>query len=176
MEPNENKKEGKVELLDYLKKKIEDMPETQRTKIFGGIFTRIISVLAARLIKYEGYSITNTILKRELNEIGKRDAKVLAEIFGIKGKGPENSSQILKIAALILGFKLDVEKGETVVRECPFAMLAKEMKEPMLCNICSDYCQGITNEIIGDNAKIEGTHNIEMEKPECYFRMKMRTE
>lgn len=166
------KKPEKAELLDYLKKKIEEMSEHQRTKIFGGIFTRIISTLATRLIKHEGYSVTNTILKRELNEIGKRDAKVLSEIFGIKGKGSENSSQILKLAAMILGFKLDVKEGETVVKECPFAVLAKEMKEPMLCNICTDYCQGITNEIVGEDVKIEGTHHYEKESPECYFKLK----
>lgn len=166
----------KTKLLEYLKKKIEEMPDFERTKIFGGIFTRIISTLAKRLIKHEGYAATNTILKRELNEIGRKDAKLISGIFGIKDRGPENSSQILKIAALILGFRLDVKDGETIVKECPFAVLAKEMKEPMLCSICSDYCQGITNEIVGENAQIEGRHDIEKEKPECYFKLKMRNE
>jgi predicted ArsR family transcriptional regulator len=162
----------KLEILHELQKKIEEMPKVERTKILGGMFTRIISVLTRRLIKLEGYSVTSTILERELRELGQRDAQLISNIFGIKSKDPENTSKVLKIAALILGYNLDVEGKETVVRECPFAILAKEMNEPQLCNICSNYCQGIVDEMLGKNFIIEGFHDIQSESPKCYYVLK----
>ena len=164
--------DDKSEVLEGLRKKIEGLPKTERTKILGGIFTRIISTLTQRLIKYEGYAVTDTILKRELAEIGKHDAHLISDILGIKTKTPEDSSKVLKVAALILGFDLDVEGNETIVRECPFAVLAKENNEPRLCSLCQDYCQGVIDGVLGRGQVLDGVHDFKSTPAKCFYKLK----
>jgi hypothetical protein len=160
----------KKELLAKLEKEVREIPEIDRNKFFGRVFTSIISTLSKRLIKYEGYSVTNTILQREITEIGRRDARDIIRIFGLKEKTPYNVSQALKIAALLLGYRLEVEDNETVVKECPFAMMAKEHKEPLITQICTWYCNGIAQEILGGEYVWEGVHDISKEVPICFFK------
>lgn len=164
--------EDRSKILEELKKKLEEMPKPERTKILGGIFTRIISTLTKRLIQHEGYAVTDTILKRELEEIGKHDAQLISNIFGLKTESPEDTSRALKVAALILGYDLKVEGDETVVNDCPFAVLAKENNEPRLCNICQDYCQGVVDGMLGKGQIIEGTHDFKSTPTKCYYKMK----
>lgn len=162
--------ERKLEELKRLEEKVKKLSEKERTKFFGKFFVGVISALMKRLIRYEGYSVTKSILKREVTEIGKRDAKNIMKIFGIKEKNPENVSRSLKLAALVLGFKLEVIGDETYVKECPFAVMAKETNEPLLTEICDWYCNGMVREIVGEEYFWEGFHNINKEVPECYYK------
>lgn len=160
----------KIEELKLLEEKVKKVSESERTRFFGKFFVSIISALMKRLIKYEGYSITKTIIKREITEIGKRDAKNIMKIFGIKEKSPENVSRALKLAALVLGFKLEVVGDETYIKECPFAVMAKETNEPLLTEICDWYCNGMVQEIVGENYYWKGFHDINKKIPECYYK------
>jgi hypothetical protein len=157
-------------LLKELEKRIEKIPDREKYKFLSKFFVGIISNLAKRLIKYEGYPATRTIIQREITEIGRRDAIEIMKKFKIKKKSPENVSKILKIAALLLGYKLEVIDGETYVKECPFAVLAKETGEPLITQICSWYCNGIAEEVLGKEFEWKGFHDIEKEIPECFFK------
>ncbi|MEM5801931.1 MAG: hypothetical protein QXQ18_00900 [Candidatus Aenigmatarchaeota archaeon] len=160
----------KLELLRQLQQEIKKLPEKDRNRFFGKFFVSIISALTKRLIKYEGYSATHTILQREINAIGRRDAKEIVKVFGINDKTPESVSKVLKIAALLLGYELDVENGETIVKECPFAVMARETKEPRIAEICSWYCNGIAEEILGPSYLWKGYHDYQKDIPKCYFK------
>ncbi len=160
----------KKEILEKLSEEVKEIPERDKSKFFGRFFVSIISALSQRLIRYEGYSVTRKILEREITEVGKRDAKDIMKIFSLQERTPDNVSKSLKIAALILGFKLEVLDGETVVKECPFAMMAKSVNEPLIAEICSWYCSGIATEILGEDYKWLGTHDITKDVPICFFK------
>lgn len=160
----------KVKLLKELERRVKELPEKERNKFFGRLFTSIISALSKRLIMYEGYSVTKKIIEREVFEIGRRDARELIKKFNIRKKNAKNVSILLKIAALLLGYELEVRGNETYVKGCPFAIMAKELNEPLITEICSWYVNGIVKEIIGDKYQWVGYHNINKDIPECFFK------
>jgi predicted ArsR family transcriptional regulator len=166
-----NKEKILKEIKDEIHAKMED---EERNKILTGIYGRIISTLAKRLIQFEGYSVVNTLIKREMREIGRHDAAVIAEAFGLK-KTPEDMSKALKISATLIGYNLDIEAGETIVKACPFANMAKEMKEPTLCNICTEYVNGVTEGMLGSNFEMIASHDITHDTPHCFFRLKKKS-
>lgn len=161
-------------LLEQIREDVQEkFPPERRNEILTGIYGRIISALAQRLIKFEGYSVVNTILKREIRELAKRDARLIAEVFGLKNT-PEDLSKVLKIAATIIGYNLKVEDDETIVMGCPFAKIAKDMREPTLCNICAEYVNGVTEAILGEGFEMKSTHDITQEIPYCYFKLRKK--
>lgn len=161
----------KIELLKNLEKEVKGIPENERLKLFSRLYVSIITSLIKRLVRYEGYSVTNTILKREINNIGHKNAKEIIELFGLSEKSKDSVSKILKIAALILGFQLEVREGETYVKNCPFAAIAKEENEPVICEICSTYCSGVAEEVLGPQYNLQGFHDITKDVPECFFKL-----
>lgn len=166
--------EKKQEILKEIKKEIHDrMKDEEVNKVLTGIYGRIISNLARRLIKLEGYSVVNTLIKREMREIGRHDAEVIAQAFGLKNT-PEDMSKTLKIAATIIGYNLDVEDGETIVKGCPFANMAIETREPTLCNICTEYVNGMTEGILGEEYEMMASHDITHDVPHCFFRLRKK--
>lgn len=166
---------GKLEELTNLERMLkEKMTEDERMKMNGLMVSKILGAISKRLIKTVGYDVTSTILQRELREIGKINAKELMGIFGFKEKTPENASKILKIATLILGFKLDVADGETVIKECSFGTESLQLKEPFLCNVCLEYCRGVIEEMLGGQFTLERTKSLVSGDPYCMFKIKKR--
>lgn len=174
MKSSENQNNKKAELLKEIKREIDEkMKDTEKNKILTGIYSGMISSLLRRLIKFEGYSVANTILKREMREQGIHDAKMIAKVFGLKNT-KEDSSKALKIAAFLIGYNLDVEGDETVVRSCPFARMAIETKERTVCSVCTDYINGLVEGILGEDYEMEAVHDITMDEPKCYFQLRKK--
>lgn len=160
--------------LNEIKKEVHSkMKEEEINQVLTGIYSRIISTLAHRLVKFEGYSVVGTILKREIRVLAKRDAETIMKIFGLE-KSEENLSKVLKIAATIIGYNLKVEGEETVVLGCPFGKMAKEMNDPLLCNICTEYVNGVTEAVLGDGYEMVGTHDLKMDSPNCYYKLRKK--
>lgn len=174
MGKTKNEYEKKAEVLKEIKNEInEKMEDVEKNKILSGIYSGMISSLLRRLIKLEGYGVTNTILVREMREQGIHDAKMIAKIFNL-GNTKEDASKTLKIAAVLIGYNLEVEGDETVVRSCPFARMAIETKERTLCSVCTDYVNGLIEGILGEDYYMEATHDITKEEPICYFQLRKK--
>src|SRR3990170_3237626 len=119
----------------------------------------IIATLGKYLIRTEGYSVTETILKRELRELGKKDAAKIKEILGLNTRiTEEDVKSVMNIMAMILGLRLDFigEKKVGVVK-CPFYDALKEYKQPFMCNACIEYNNGVVHELVGTNSKVKRT-------------------
>jgi len=162
-------KKSKVKTLQELKEIIKKLSEEKRNEFYGRIYTRIIGVLAKRLIKYEGYSSTKKILEREIKQIGRTDAQKARKILKIKKIDEEAISKILKFLALNLGFNLEIKNDETYIKNCPFAIAAREMNEPLIAEICSWYCEGVAEELGGDKYEWKGFHDFMRDPTICYF-------
>jgi len=160
-----------VQLQNLFKEKISI---DERMKMRGKIVAQMICILAKYLIKDAGYSVATTIIQRELRKMGKNDAKKLMGIFKLKEGTPENASKILKIAAMILGLKLDVIDNETIVRECPQGEEALRLKEPLMCKVCSEYCRGIIEGVIGREFVLERMKCLVDGDEYCMFRIRKR--
>jgi predicted hydrocarbon binding protein len=160
-----------IHLENLLKEK---MSESERKRMMGRIVARMICSLTKHLIKNAGYSVATTIIERELKEIGKSDANELMRIFQFKKGDPENASKILKIASMILGLKLDVIGDETIIRECPQGSEAVKLKESLMCNVCKEYCNGIVEEILGDDFFLERTKSLVNGDEYCMFKIRKK--
>jgi predicted hydrocarbon binding protein len=131
--------------IDELEKLInKKLPETKKRSMVSRTLGNIISVLGKVFIRTQGYSTMKTILEREVRELGKKDAQELKKIFEFKEATKENVKKALNIAAIILGFKLDLLDGKVVAVKCPFHEALKEYEEPFMCNICVEYNIGMT--------------------------------
>ena len=162
------------ELLEKVKKEIEtNMSEDEKNEIVSGIYSGMITGLLKRLIKFEGYSVANTILKREMREQGIHDAKMIKKLFKL-GDTKEDASKVLKIATLLIGYNLDVRENETVIKNCPFAKVAIEANNRTFCSVCSDYINGLSEGVLGDDYYMEGTHDITKDEPVCYFELRKK--
>ncbi|MEM5883155.1 MAG: hypothetical protein QXQ77_02860 [Candidatus Aenigmatarchaeota archaeon] len=135
--------------IEKIKKELEEkLPVEERIKFLSYASGNIITILAKYLIKTTGYTTVSKVLLREIRELGKNDAEKIAKIFEIKEKTPENVSKILKIIALCLGLTLKEENG-TYIIACPYGECVKKFKEPFICKICSEYNQGVIEQILG---------------------------
>ncbi|MEM7825887.1 MAG: hypothetical protein QW412_03455 [Candidatus Aenigmatarchaeota archaeon] len=158
------------EIEDEIYKKFE---EKERMKMLGNIASKIICTMAKYLVKDTGYSATKRIIERELREIGKNDAEKIIKLLGIE-KNPENASKALKIAALILGLKLDMVNNNTIVRDCPYGAEVLKLKDPFFCVICHEYCRGIVEKIAGGNYTLVQTSSLTKGDEFCSFDVKKR--
>jgi predicted hydrocarbon binding protein len=140
---------GKLE--KFINKKVQKKDFTSKT------LGRIISILGKHLIKMQGYSILSTVLRREIREIGKRDAKFLKEVLNIDTSETNDIKLIINAAALLFGIKLKVENERVIAVKCPFHEALSEFKEPFMCNACVEYNKGITEELTNDNFTVERT-------------------
>lgn len=161
--------EDKEDTLKILEEDVKKLSIHERNKFFGRFFTSIIAALARRLIKYEGYTTTRKIMEREIIEIGRRDAREAKKILKIKKVDETSASKIMKFIALLLGFKLEVRNNETYVIDCPFAIMARDANEPLIAEICSWYCKGIAQELIGEKFEWKGFHDLSKDPTECHF-------
>ena len=146
----------------------------RRMKTMGRITSRIISALAKHLIKDAGYSVAMIILQREIRNIGREDAKDFVKLFGLKRGDKKDASKALKIAALFLGLELDALGNETIVKNCPQGMEAIKLREPILCNACLEYNNGILEEMLGDSYTLERTKWVFEGDRYCMFRIKRK--
>lgn len=161
-------------LLEEIRKEIrEHMKYEERNKILTGIYSGMISSLLRRLIKFEGYSAANTILKREMRDMGLHDSKMIKGIFKL-GDSKEDASKVMKIAAMLIGYNLDVEGEETIVKSCPFARMAIETRERTICSVCTDYVNGLVEGVLGEDYYMEAVHDITTEQPKCFFKLKKK--
>ena len=158
-------------LENLVKKKIS---EDERKRMRGRIFAQMICSLAKNLVRDAGYKVATTIIKREIRKVGRNDANHLMELLGLKEKTVENASRILKVAAMILGLRLDAVGSETIIRECPQGMEAIKLNEPLMCNVCLEYCNGIIESVVGIDYKIERTKCIVNGDEYCMFRIVKR--
>jgi len=141
------------ELENLVQKKI---PPNLRLNMTCKTLGVVIATLGKYLIKSYGYSVTDTVLKRELKELGKKDAKKLKEIFGLEEMAEEEIKSIINIAAIILGLKLGlIDKQKVGVIQCPFYDALKEYREPFMCNACIEYNKGLVEELVGNNFSIK---------------------
>ncbi len=169
-----NEYDRKAELLKEINREInEKMKDLEKSKILTGIYSGMITSLLRRLIKLEGYGVTNTILRREMREQGIHDAKMIVKIFNLKNT-EEDASKALKIAAFLIGYNLNVEGEETVVQSCPFAKMAIETKERTICSVCTDYVNGLIEGVLGEDYYMEATHDITKDEPKCFFQLRKR--
>lgn len=162
-------KKTKKEVLSELEKTVTKIPKKEKINFSHEFFVGIISALAKRLVKYEGYSRVKRILEREIKKLGRKDATRARKLLKIKKISEENISKIMKFIALVLGFKLEVRGNETYVKNCPFAVMARRFKEPLIAEICSWYCEGIAEELAGEKYEWKGFHNFMKNPTECYF-------
>lgn len=164
----------KVVELTQVEHMFKGMPEKERMAMFGRMASRMICAVAKHLIKNSGYSVTTTVLKREFRDIGRSDANEIMRVFKIKEKTPENTSKVLKITALVLGMKLDVVSDETIIRECPHGAQALELKQPLLCNVCAEYCNGIVEGVLGERFKLDRTKSLIDGDGYCMFKLRKK--
>jgi predicted hydrocarbon binding protein len=163
-----------AELL-YLQQLVrEKLSEDEITQMRGRIMAKFICTLAKYLIKDAGYARATKAIQRGLRKIGEEDAKRLMRIFKLKEKTPQNASRILKIAAMILGLKLDVVEDETIIRNCPQGKEALKLKEPLMCKVCSEYCKGIIEGIIGKEFELKRIKSLVNGNKYCMFRIVKR--
>lgn len=148
------------------------IPERVRIDKMGKMFGGIVSVLARNLIKDVGYSVATKIIKREFRSLGRNDAKYFIELFKLKRGSIKDASKALKIAALFLGLKLDVVGNETIVKDCPLGNEAIKFDEPILCNACLEYNNGILEEMLGEGKKLKRTKWIFEGDGYCMFTKK----
>jgi predicted ArsR family transcriptional regulator len=134
----------------------EKLPHKERQEFASQILGTIIHILGKYLIRIHGYSTLSTVLKREMRELGKKNARMLKNLFGINETTEENVKTILNIAAIILGLKLGLRDGKKVVAvNCPFYETLKKFNEPFMCNACMEYNNGIVEELIGDKFEVK---------------------
>lgn len=162
------------ELREVEKEFDEKISERKRKDAMAKVSSRIISIISKHLIKDTGYSVATTILQRELRRMGREDAKNIIDLFNLKREDFKDASKALKIAAMFLGLRLDVVENETVVRECPQGMEAIKLREPLLCNICLEYNNGIIQEMLGDGFFLDRTKWIFKGDEYCWFQIKKR--
>jgi hypothetical protein len=162
--------ESKEEELEELKTRAKEVPERERNEFLIKSFVKAIMLFTKRLVKYEGYSRVKKILEREIIEMGRRDARKGMELLNLKDvRSKEDVSKVMKFIALVLGFQLEVRDGETYIKNCPFAVISRDANEPLLTEICSWYCKGIAQELIGEEYEWFGFHNFMKDPTECYF-------
>ncbi len=166
-----NKKLEELQSIESLIR--EKIPEKERATMMGRVMSRMMSSITKHVIKYSGHSIATKIMARELREIGKTDAKTIKEIFDLDNS-PESVSKVLKIAAMILGLELDVVEDETVIKNCPQGNEALELKQPLLCNFCLEYNNGIVEEMLGKDFYMERINWIFKGNNYCAFKLKKR--
>jgi len=168
--------EDKKTSLENIKSELRGkLSEEERMLEMGNIVSGLLSVVTARLIKDTGYSVTSTVLKREIRELAKTNAHRIKEIFGLQENTPENASKVLKIAALLLGLQLDTSGSETIVRKCPLALMSEKFHEPFFCHICTEYTQAIVREMLGPHYAFENTASIVKGDEYCAFQTKEKT-
>ena len=131
--------------------------EKMRSEVMTKMSSRMISILARRLIKDSGYSVATTILQREFRAMGKSNAREFIDIFKLEKNSYRDASKALKVAALFLGLKLDTIENETIIKDCPQGNEAIKFKEPLLCNVCLEYNRGILEEMLGEDVTLERT-------------------
>lgn len=161
-------REEKQKLLMNLQNKIKKLSSEQKTRMLAFTSGRIISTLANYLIKLSGYNTTAKTLKRAIREIGKKDAEKIRKIFNIP---KEDASSTLKIAAQLLGLELTTKGNETAVIKCPYGENVKQQKEPFICNICLEYCNGIMEASLGPNFVLKRTNWLLDRKGCCTFKI-----
>jgi len=152
----------------------EKITEKMRTQAMARISSKMISTVARHLIKDAGYSVATTILQREFRHIGRNDAKEFIDIFKLKQNDYKDASKALKIAAFFLGLRLDTVENETIVRNCPQGAEAIKFREPILCNACLEYNNGILQEMLGDDNILERTKWIFNGDEYCMFKVKKK--
>jgi predicted hydrocarbon binding protein len=166
-----NKKLEELQSIESLVR--ERIPEKERMTMMGWIVSKMISSIARHVIKYRGYNIAGKIMERELRKIGRANAKRIKEIFGLDNS-PESVSKVLKIAAMILGLELGVDKNETVVKNCPQGNEALALRQPILCNFCLEYNKGIVEEMLGEDFYMERIKWIFKGDKHCAFKLRKR--
>jgi len=161
--------------MKEIKKELEKrLTPDERIKLLGHTAGSIICTLAKYLIQTSGYGITSRILLREIRELGKKDAKKIMEIFGIKERSPENASKILKIIALNIGLKLEKRKNGTVVTECPYGECVKEFEEPFICKVCLEYNKGVIEAVLGPGFTLKRSKYL-LDNGLCDFRIEKKS-
>ncbi|MEM7825506.1 MAG: hypothetical protein QW412_01440 [Candidatus Aenigmatarchaeota archaeon] len=172
-------KEKLKELKEIEREINEKISEELRTEITTRMVSRIISIISKYLIRTMGYSAATTILQREFRNMGKESAKEFINLFNLKRKNHKDAwndnavaSRALKIAALFLGLKLDGLGNETIVKNCPQGMQAIKLREPLLCNICLEYNNGVLLEMLGEDYVLERIKWIFSNDEYCMFRIK----
>ncbi|MDI6798784.1 MAG: methanogen output domain 1-containing protein [Candidatus Aenigmarchaeota archaeon] len=165
----------KLKELEAIKKEFDEkITEEMRTEAMARISSRMISTIARHLIKDAGYSVATTILQREFRNLGRNDAKEFIDTFELKKNDYKDASKALKIAALFLGLKLDAIENETIVRDCPQGAEAIKFREPILCNACSEYTNGILQEMLGEGYVLERTKWIFKGDSYCMFKIRKK--
>jgi len=136
--------------LDELERLVnEKFPWEKRHRMAMLTMGRIVGVVSKNFIKTHGYSVATTVMKREIRKLGREDAKMITDAIGIDKVSEENIKSILNIAGIILGLKLELTNGrEVVVKDCPFFESVKELNEPFICNLCTEYNNGILEGLV----------------------------
>ncbi len=162
--------EEKIDYRDIkkLQQIIKKIPEKE--KIVANTLGKIITILGKYMVKMQGYSILSTVLKREIREVGKENAKFLMNFLKIKEPKEEDIKLIMNLAALLLGLKLKVKNGKVVATECPFYKTLKEYKEPFMCNACVEYNKGIAEELTNGKFTIKRVHWLFEGDKYCVFK------
>jgi predicted hydrocarbon binding protein len=137
--------------LDKLENLInEKLPSRKRQRLASQILATIVHILGKHLKRTHGYSVLLTVLKREMRELGRKNAILLKELFGVKEATEESIKSILNIAAMILGLELGlINEREVAAIKCPFYETLREFNDPFLCNACLAYNNGIVEELTG---------------------------
>lgn len=167
-----NKKFEELASIESLVREI--IPEKERVAMMGKVTSKFISSMAKHVIRDRGYGVATRIMERELREIGKADAKKIKEIFGLNTNDPETLSKVLKISAMILGLELGIVGDETVIKNCPQGMEALALKQPILCNFCLEYNNGIVEEMLGREFYLDRINWIFSGDDYCAFKLKKR--
>jgi predicted hydrocarbon binding protein len=157
--------------LERARNLFHGIPPEKRHQIAINTLGNIICILSKYLIKTHGYDAMLTILRRELRELGKMDARMLMNLLDIAERGPESVKILINVAALILGIELGIKEGRVVAIRCPFAGIIKALNEPFLCNACEEYNSGILEEVMGENFKLEAFKRLTNEDEYCRYRI-----
>ncbi len=167
----QDKKEFLESLTIEYNKKLTD---EKKAKMLGSITSKMLSGITRQLIKASGYGVTLTILKRELEEVGKQNAIEIMKAFDLKGDKLAIASEVMKISALLLGLDMQVVGNETVVKDCPQCRLAKEESEPAFTKICFDYGSGVVHAVLGDGYELVEDKCIARGDDYCSYSIKKK--
>ena len=132
---------------------------------------KIISILSDHLIMSQGYGVVATILKREILEMGKGNARELKKNLEITEINQKNALSYLKIIAEALDYDVNIKDNSIAVKNCPFGIIAKNSKKKIICELCTNYCDGVTEELLGKIYKIKSDHDLDNNNVKCLFKI-----
>lgn len=160
----------KLAKISQLEKLLQEKMSTDmKNRMSIEILSSIICILSKHFIKAQGYSVVRTVLHRELKNLGKEDSQKLLKIFGIEIKTKEDVKDVLRLAAMILGYKLGYFDNSIGLADCPYCEIAKKFDEPFILNACLEYSQGILEGLAGNKFKLVESKKKVKGDPYCKY-------